>query len=157
MLQLKTQQRTSGKERASKQARNRYREKKESLCDRMSAALVVVVAIVIVHMGVNHESRQNKRGIAYSQDDTKPKTLCLFFVSSVVQCHGVTPFHSTDHVRPFPHENELEEQHQRRGERRGCVTYHVRIRRRARGVREHLFLRDDAHLRVVVLEPRIRV
>ena len=56
-------------------------------------------------MGAGRD-RINEGIIAYSQDDTHD-TKDVFFFSSVVQWHRVKPFHSTDHVRPFPHENKL--------------------------------------------------
>jgi hypothetical protein len=82
---------------------------------------------------------------------------------SLFQGHGIEALYGADHVRPFPNKNELKwfrqrsvrfKRHQGDGE---DATHHVGICRQARRVREHLVLRDDAHLRIVVLEPRIRI
>ena len=116
--------------------------------------------LCVVQMGVN---REQKEGYSIFTGTARNPThgACNCLGSSVVQRHGVTPFHRADRVRPFPHKNKLGWGRQTSATVRTKETrkeaHHVRIRSRACGVRKHLVLRHDADLRVIILEPRIGV
>ena len=84
---------------------------------------------------------------------------------SFLQRVRVESMHGVDRVVAFPYKDQLRRERNASAHHRQDTDtlspshqgpHHVRIRRRAGGVRQHLVLRHRTHVRVVVLEPLVR-